>query len=426
MYQISVSSSLKFGREVTRFRATVAHPFNYTLKQLEVRALSEQRGRKYNQQVRSWRGCKIQSCSTVFAVSIPFISKDCRTRYCPEERKEHQGLLVSKPPVLFPFLSITIASWQYLSAHFSTDLFWMVRSRKCTSQPSNENVNNVANVFHQVMNKLPFHKNSPFLEYIGNCNTSVKIHETRKALKYHCKVHLQSMYEKKRKNSTNHPSRSKTTEYFLSENALRAPGTPAAGAGEFLLSNKLCKLCRVLFVHPEPFWYLVVPQSALRVFHYVVNVSQVLYSEEFSCSVIIPLVSLIAVHDRPSAASRGDIRTSVALVVKVRFPCMFAWGLELPGRLEFHGVVTWFCPRFNSFFLHWVGIVLLHHPAGSSAGSSLASLAKSFSCDAAAAGREWRAACGHPTDPAGQVQEGRHRLGWLCDARFGSGMSLGV
>nr|XP_021151421.1 uncharacterized protein LOC102084597 [Columba livia] len=49
--QISVSSSLKFGREVTRFRATVAHPFNYTLKQLEVRALSEQRGRKYNQQL---------------------------------------------------------------------------------------------------------------------------------------------------------------------------------------------------------------------------------------------------------------------------------------------------------------------------------------------------------------------------------------
>lgn len=68
----------------------------------------------------------------------------------------------------------------------------------------------------------------------------------------------------------------------------------------------------------------MVPQSALRVFHYVVNVSQVLYSEEFSCSVIIPLMSLIAVHDRPSAASRGDIRTSVALVVKVRFPCMFA------------------------------------------------------------------------------------------------------
>lgn len=233
MYQISVSSSLKFGREVTRFRATVAHPFNYTLKQLEVRALSEQRGRKYNQQVRSWRGCRIQSCSTVFAVSVPFISKDCRTRYCPEEHKEHQGLLVSKPPVLFPFLSITVAGWQYLSAHFSTDLFWVVRSRKCTSQPSNENVNNVANVFHKVMNKLPFHKYSPFLEYIGNCNTSVKIHETRKALKYHCKVHLQSMCEKKRKNSTNHPSRSKTTEYFLSENALRAPGAPLLGLESF-------------------------------------------------------------------------------------------------------------------------------------------------------------------------------------------------
>ncbi|XP_050762156.1 uncharacterized protein LOC127022570 [Gymnogyps californianus] len=49
--QISVSSSLKFGRDRTNYRATVAHPFNYTLKQLEVHSLSERRGRKYNQQL---------------------------------------------------------------------------------------------------------------------------------------------------------------------------------------------------------------------------------------------------------------------------------------------------------------------------------------------------------------------------------------
>ncbi|KAM6244422.1 uncharacterized protein M6G45_010876 isoform 1-T1 [Spheniscus humboldti] len=49
--QVSVSSSLKFGRDRTNYRATVAHPFNYTLKQLEVHSLSERRGRKYNQQL---------------------------------------------------------------------------------------------------------------------------------------------------------------------------------------------------------------------------------------------------------------------------------------------------------------------------------------------------------------------------------------
>ncbi|XP_055661896.1 uncharacterized protein LOC106112882 isoform X1 [Falco peregrinus] len=49
--QISVSSSLKFGRNRTNYRASVAHPFNYTLKQLEVHSLSERRGRKYNQQL---------------------------------------------------------------------------------------------------------------------------------------------------------------------------------------------------------------------------------------------------------------------------------------------------------------------------------------------------------------------------------------
>uniref|UniRef100_A0A8B9NB14 Vitellinogen open beta-sheet domain-containing protein n=1 Tax=Accipiter nisus TaxID=211598 RepID=A0A8B9NB14_9AVES len=49
--QISVSSSLKFGKDRMNYRATVAHPFNYTLKQLEVHSLSERRGRKYNQQL---------------------------------------------------------------------------------------------------------------------------------------------------------------------------------------------------------------------------------------------------------------------------------------------------------------------------------------------------------------------------------------
>ncbi|XP_014750232.1 PREDICTED: uncharacterized protein LOC106864956 [Sturnus vulgaris] len=49
--KISVASSLKFGRHRASYRATLAHPFNYTLRQLEVHFLSERRGRKYNQQL---------------------------------------------------------------------------------------------------------------------------------------------------------------------------------------------------------------------------------------------------------------------------------------------------------------------------------------------------------------------------------------
>ncbi|KAM9555572.1 uncharacterized protein ACIB01_007669 [Guaruba guarouba] len=49
--QISVSSSLKFGRNRMNYRASIAHPFNYTLKQLEVHSLSDRRGRKYSQQL---------------------------------------------------------------------------------------------------------------------------------------------------------------------------------------------------------------------------------------------------------------------------------------------------------------------------------------------------------------------------------------
>nr|XP_047909692.1 uncharacterized protein LOC106041217 isoform X1 [Anser cygnoides] len=55
--QVSVSSSLKFGRDRVNYRATVAHPFNYTLRQLEVHSLSERRARKYNHQLQlTWNG----------------------------------------------------------------------------------------------------------------------------------------------------------------------------------------------------------------------------------------------------------------------------------------------------------------------------------------------------------------------------------
>ncbi|KAM7152521.1 uncharacterized protein RBU57_012670 [Macrochelys suwanniensis] len=49
--QVLVSSSLKFGKEHVKYRATVAHPFNFTLRQLEVSSLSERKGGKYNQQI---------------------------------------------------------------------------------------------------------------------------------------------------------------------------------------------------------------------------------------------------------------------------------------------------------------------------------------------------------------------------------------
>nr|XP_009681790.1 PREDICTED: uncharacterized protein LOC104149710 [Struthio camelus australis] len=55
--QVSATSSLKFGRERMSYRAAVAHPFNFTLRQLEVNSLSERRGRKYSQQMQlMWNG----------------------------------------------------------------------------------------------------------------------------------------------------------------------------------------------------------------------------------------------------------------------------------------------------------------------------------------------------------------------------------
>ncbi|CAM2099649.1 unnamed protein product [Caretta caretta] len=55
--QVFVSSSLKFGKEHVKYRATVAHPFNFSLRQLEVSSLSERKGGQYNQQIQlTWNG----------------------------------------------------------------------------------------------------------------------------------------------------------------------------------------------------------------------------------------------------------------------------------------------------------------------------------------------------------------------------------
>lgn len=133
MDQISVSSSLKFGRHWTSYRATAVHPFNYTLKQLEVHSLSERRGRKYNQQVRSWDWAAkytavmlhlLWVCLSPLRIAEPgMILKNVKSTECCYR-------LVSKPPAPFPFLSITVPSWQ--SCTFSTDPFWMGGTQKCT------------------------------------------------------------------------------------------------------------------------------------------------------------------------------------------------------------------------------------------------------------------------------------------------------
>ncbi|XP_030433966.1 uncharacterized protein LOC115658723 isoform X5 [Gopherus evgoodei] len=55
--QVLISSSLKFGKEHVKYRATVVQPFNFTLRQLEVSSLSERKGGKYNQQIQlTWNG----------------------------------------------------------------------------------------------------------------------------------------------------------------------------------------------------------------------------------------------------------------------------------------------------------------------------------------------------------------------------------
>ncbi|XP_078518884.1 uncharacterized protein LOC144784068 [Lissotriton helveticus] len=48
--QVGISSSLKIGKERLDCRASLTHPFNIGLKQLEVSSLSEKRGNKYSQQ----------------------------------------------------------------------------------------------------------------------------------------------------------------------------------------------------------------------------------------------------------------------------------------------------------------------------------------------------------------------------------------
>ncbi|XP_061456403.1 uncharacterized protein LOC133372116 [Rhineura floridana] len=49
--QVSVSSSLKLGKERVHYCIAVAHPFNFTMKHMEVRSLTESRRGTYNQQV---------------------------------------------------------------------------------------------------------------------------------------------------------------------------------------------------------------------------------------------------------------------------------------------------------------------------------------------------------------------------------------
>lgn len=118
---------------------------------------------------------------------------------------------MSKLPALFPVQSITVASWQYLSCNFSIDPFWMARNQKCTGA-------SLAMKVRQILSRkswtnsystkktptkpnrnpsIPMQRKPKFLDYIGNCNASVKTCETRKALEYSCEVHLQSIYGEK-------------------------------------------------------------------------------------------------------------------------------------------------------------------------------------------------------------------------------------
>ncbi|XP_074867207.1 uncharacterized protein LOC142021855 [Carettochelys insculpta] len=57
--QVLISSSLKSGKEHVNYQASIAHPFNLTLRQLEVSSLSERNSGKYNHQMQfSWNGGK--------------------------------------------------------------------------------------------------------------------------------------------------------------------------------------------------------------------------------------------------------------------------------------------------------------------------------------------------------------------------------
>ncbi|CAI5792171.1 Hypothetical predicted protein [Podarcis lilfordi] len=64
--QVSVSSSLKFGKERVYYYAAVAHPFNFTINHMEVRSLTKSRRGAYNQQLQNVLSlASLQACGSL-------------------------------------------------------------------------------------------------------------------------------------------------------------------------------------------------------------------------------------------------------------------------------------------------------------------------------------------------------------------------
>ncbi|XP_067407568.1 uncharacterized protein [Emydura macquarii macquarii] len=71
--QVLVSSSLKFGKEHVNYRVAVMHPFNFTLRQLEVNSLSERKDGKYNQQLQKVLAVgNLQACWSIKQATVLF------------------------------------------------------------------------------------------------------------------------------------------------------------------------------------------------------------------------------------------------------------------------------------------------------------------------------------------------------------------
>lgn len=149
------------------------------------------------------------------------------------------------------------------------------------------------------------------------------MYKARKALKYSCEVHLQSIYREKEEEL--HKSSFKIKYYSIIsvwQCTMWVRTLQLLRLKTF--SNKLCQLCSVC--SSEALW------CSGGFAQYSGWFQNRIQRNKFSCRVIIAVVPLIALDDRPQAASReGNKSLPWPWLWKCSFP-VFVSGLELPGH----------------------------------------------------------------------------------------------
>lgn len=141
-------------------------------------------------------------------------------------------------------------------------------------------------------------------------------------MKCTCKAHIG---KKRRRNSTDHPSRSNTTVYYI---FCLTVCTVWVRTLQLLrlktFGNELCQLCTVC--SSEALW------CSGEFAQHSVWFQNCIQRNKFSCRVTIAVLPLIALPDRSQAASReGNKSLPWPWLEKCNFP-VFVSGLELPDH----------------------------------------------------------------------------------------------